>query len=278
MHRAARNKGKKGQMHDNPRGLLDQITLQHGPHDLLRRHFLAAERTACEWGLRFRLRSDFDTLMELNRENHDNWPPVPPVFDPQHSNLRLDSAFWVEGIDERGEPVTTEAGRLFDFQDTNVVEELRSLRVYYADPAPHIAAGERVDIDAPAATVVRGRTMHGGAVWVRPDWRRGGLIRLISRICAAYALTRWSTVFTWGLVEPRLHAGGLTQAYGPHDAAEDVTIRLAFRGNLPAVLIWMGADALLTDLARGLDHAPVLAGQRYAHQEPIIGRTVPGQR
>ena len=265
-------------MYDNPRSLLDQITLVHGPHDLLSRHFRMADAAARDWGLRLRLRSDFDELIELNRENRDSWPPLSPAFDPAHSNLRIDSAFWLEAIDHRGETVVTEIARLFDFKNTNLVEELRSLRIYYENPAPHLAAGERVEIDAPPATAVRGRTMHGGAIWVRPDWRRNGLTRIISRVCAAYALTRWDTAFTWGLVEPRLHAGGLSQAYGPHAVAEGVMLHLAFRGDLPAVLIWMSAEALLADLARSVDHAPVLPSERYAHQKAVVAQDVPGQR
>lgn len=264
-------------MYDNPRSLLDQITLVHGPKKLLRQHFTVADAAAREWGLRLKLRSDFDALMELNRENRDSWPPLAPIFDPAHSNLRIDSAFWLEGIDDRGETVVTESGRLFDFKDTDVVEELRSLRIYYENPAPHLAAGERVEIEAPAARIVRGRTMHGGAIWVRPDWRRGGLTRIISRICAAYALTRWNTAFTWGLIETRLHAGGLSQAYGPHAVAEGVMLRLAFRGALPAVLVWMSAEGLLTDLERTIEHQTMLPGERYGHQEPIVARSAPRQ-
>jgi hypothetical protein len=265
-------------MNDNPRNLLDQITLVHGPQDLLRRYFPFADAVARDWGVRLRLRSDFDELIALNRDNADTWPPLPPTFDPAHSNLRIDASFWLEGTDDRGDTVLTEAARLFDFTDTNLVEELRALRVYYENPAPRIAAGECVEIDAPAATVVRGRTMHGGAIWVRPDWRRNGLTRIISRISAAYALTRWDTAFTWGLVEPRLHAIGLSQAYGPHEAAEGVKLRLAFRGDLPAVLLWMKTDALLADLVRSVDQATMIPRQRYAHEKALVVRSAPGQQ
>lgn len=264
-------------MYDNPRSLLDQITLVHGPHELLGRHFTMADAAAREWGLRLRLRSDFDVLMELNRENRDSWPPLAPIFDPAHSILRIDSAFWLEGIDDRGETVVTESARFFDFKNTTAIDEIRSLRLFYADPVPHIAAGEGIDIDAPAATVVRGRTMHGGSIWVRPDWRRSGLTRIISRVCAAYALTRWNTAFTWGFVEPRMHAAGLSQAYGPHEAADGLTVRLAWRSNLRLVLIWMSTSALLADLARGLDNTTMLSSERYSHQEPVVARVVPGQ-
>jgi len=263
-------------MYDNPRNLLDQITLVHGPHDLLARHFVMADAAARDWGLRLRLRSDFDALMAVNRENRDSWPPLPPICDPRHSNLRIDSAFWLEGIDDRGETVATEFARFFDFSNTNLVEEIRSLRVYYENPAPHVAAGERVDIDAPAATAVRGRTMYGGAIWVRPDWRRNGLTRLISHVCAAYALTRWDTEFTWGFMEPRMHAGGLSRAYGPHQAAEGLLVRMPFRGDLPTVLLWMSRNALLADLAAGVD-AAMVASERYAHREIVTAATAPRQ-
>ena len=264
-------------MYDNPRSLLDQITLTHGPHELLSRYFPLADAAARDWGLRLRLRSDFAALIALNRDNADTWPPLPPIFDPAHSNLRIDASFWLEAIDDRGDTVMTEAARFFDLSGTNVVDELRSLRIYYENPAPHLAAGECIEIDAPAAMVVRGRTMHGGAVWVRPDWRRNGLIRIISRITAAYAHTRWNTGFTWGLVEPRLHALGVSRAYGPHDAAEGVMLRLAFRGDLPAVLIWMKTDALLADLARTVDQATMAPGQGYAQEERLVAGVVPGQ-
>ncbi|MGO8920288.1 MAG: hypothetical protein ACLQJR_30680 [Stellaceae bacterium] len=264
-------------MYDNPRSLLDQITLVHGPTELLGRHFVMADGAAREWGLRLRLRSDFDALKALNREHSETWPPLSPIFDPAHSNLRIDSAFWLEGIDDRGDTVVTESARFFDLRDTTAIDEIRSLRLFFAEPAAHSAAGERVDIDAPAAAVVRGRTMHGGSIWVRRDWRRNGLTRIISRVCAAYALTRWNTDFTWGFVEPRMHAAGLSQAYGPHEAADGLTVRLAWRSNLRLVLVWMSTSALLADLARGLNDTTMLAGERYAHQETLVARATPGQ-
>jgi hypothetical protein len=263
-------------MYDNPRSLLDQITLVHGPHELLGRYFVMADALGRDWGLRFRLRSDFDALMALNREHGDAWPPLPPICDPRHSNLRIDSAFWLEALDDSGDTVATEFARFFEFKNTNLVEEIRSLRVYYEDPEPHVAAGERVEIDAPAASVVRGRTMYGGAIWVRPDWRRNGLTRIISHICAAYAHTRWNTAFTWGFMEPRMHAGGLSRAYGPHEVAEGLLVRMPFRGDLPTVLLWMRTEALLVDLGASVE-AAMISGQRYAHGEIFAARTAPRQ-
>jgi hypothetical protein len=266
-------------MYKTLRPLPDQITLSHGPHELLNRYFALAEDRMREIGVRLRLRSDFDALMEINREHRDSWSEMLPICDPAHSNLRFDSAFWLEGIDQRGDTVLTHAARFFDFTGTNVVEEIRSLRVYYENPAPHIRAGERVDIDAPAATAVRGRTMYGGAIWVHPDWRRFGLTRVIVRICSAYAHTRWNTAFTWGFMNPRLHSLGLSQAYGPYRTTDRITASLAYSaGPKQRLLLWMDTKMMLADLATIVAQAAdERASQGYAHDSGLSARLLPGQ-
>lgn len=261
-------------MYKNLRPLPDQITLRYGPHDLLGRYFALADDHIRELGLRLRLRSDFEKLMEVNREHRDSWSDMLPICDPAHSNLRFDSAFWLEGIDQRGDTVLTHAARLFDFTNTNVLEEIRSLRIYYENPKPHILAGENVKLDAPTAGVVRGRTMYGGAIWVHPDWRRFGLTRIIVRICSAYAHTRWNTAFTWGFMDPRLHALGLAQAYGPYHTADRITAQLAYSpGAKQRLLLWMETGTMLADLAAIITQAAhESAGQRYPHDD---GSAVP---
>lgn len=264
-------------MYDNPRSLLDQITLVHGPHELLGRYFSLADEQVREIGLRLRLRGDFDGLMEVNREHRDSWSEMLPICDPAHSNLRIDSAFWLEGIDQRGETVLTHAVRFFNFTDTNVLEEIKALRIYYENPAPHIAQGERVDVDAPRAAVVRGRTMYGGAIWVHPEWRRFGLTRIIVRICSAYAHTRWNTAFTWGFMDPRLQEMGLARAYGPYHTSDRITASLAYApGPKQRLLLWMTTDMMLADLtaivAQAADEA---ASQRYPHDHGLVASIAP---
>jgi len=239
------------------RRLLDQITLLHGPHDLLGRYFLIADTAARDRGARLCLRSDFDALMALNERHRDSWPRLAPIFNPELSNLRLDGAFWLEAINDQDETVATHASRFFDWQHTTLVDELRSMRVFYEDPAPHIAAGESVEVSAPSAPHIRGRVAYGGAVWVRPDCRGKGLAALLPRISRAYAYSRWDNAYTWGMVEPRIHARGLIRANGPYEVEESILMRLAFRGELPALLMWMGRDAMLSDIAEIVAQATV---------------------
>jgi hypothetical protein len=254
------------------RDLLDQITPVYGPHELLQRYFAIADRMARQRGVRLRLRGDFAALIELNRRHRDSWPPFLPALDPAHCRLAADSSFWLEGIDERGETVTTHAARLLDFADTDAVRETQALRVFYDDPAPHVAAGEFAEVNAPAAAVVRGRTMYGGAIWVRPDWRRQGLTKIVPRISRAYALTRWNTAFTWGFVEAKLDAVGVSSAYGPYSRRDRVVTRLAHRpGELSWVLVWMDRATLLADVARVVDQAMTDSSRRI--EMPVTNRS-----
>jgi hypothetical protein len=120
-------------------------------------------------------------------------------------------SFWVEALDERGCPVATHAGHLYDWQDTNLEQELTSLRAFFRDPAPHLANGDSIIVEAPSAQRIRGRVMGGGAVWVRPDHRGNGLATLVPRVSRAYALTRWDIVGSWAVMEPRIRDQGLAR-------------------------------------------------------------------
>jgi GNAT superfamily N-acetyltransferase len=256
------------------RRLLDQITLLHGPHDLLGRYFLIADTAARDRGVRLRLRSDFDALIALNEQHRDSWPKLAPIFNPEHSNLRLDGAFWLEAVNDQDETVATHASRFFDWEHTTLADELPSLRAFYEDPAPHVAAGESVEVTAPSAPHIRGRVAYGGAVWVRPDCRGKGLAALLPRISRAYAYSRWNNAYTWGMCEPKIHAKGLIRANGPYEVEEAILMRLAFRGELPALLMWMGHDAMLSDIADIVDQATVDNSRRIETLSTYRSRSV----
>jgi GNAT superfamily N-acetyltransferase len=201
-----------------------------------------------------------------------------PIFDPGQSNLRIDSAFWLEAYDDDGNTVAAHAARLFDWPDTTVVDEIRSLRVFYDDPAPHIADGESVELDGTAVAHIRGRTVYGGALWVRPDYRRRGLTTIMPRISRAYAFTRWDTQFHWSFVEPKTHTFGVPHASGPFHVEDNmpVTLQLQFRGLFPSYLMWMSSEDMLEDVA-GIVYQPTLDSSRRMEM-PSTNKSLPDRR
>src|SRR5690242_6743032 len=98
-----------GPMYDSAPNILDQAELIHGPRDLLSRYIAYADDTARDLGVRLRISRDFDRLVALNRQHSDSWPALPPLFDPKFSSITRNSAFFVEGIDDRGDTVVTSA-------------------------------------------------------------------------------------------------------------------------------------------------------------------------
>jgi len=263
-------------MGDAAHGLLEQVALLHGPHGLLGRFFGTVDCGAAEIGLRFRLRGDFAGLAELNRENRDSWTPLTPLFDPAHSDLSADAAFWLEGVDERGDTVVTHATRLFDASQRSLADEIAALGAVCEAAGARDEAAWRAALPAALAS---GRLMFSGGVWVRPDWRRFGLTKIISRVCAAAAHTRWDIGASAGFVETRLHALGLSRAYGPYTMVEGLSFRLAWRPEEEMLLFWMALATMLDDLARFVDRrAADGARERYAHDETLAAHAAPGQR
>jgi hypothetical protein len=201
-----------------------------------------------------RLSTDFDRLIDLNKQHHDSWPPLSPIFNPKHNSLGHKTAFWIEGVNGRGETVVTNAARMYDLGDRSLADQLRSLRIFYDDPAPHIAAGETAEITAPSAACIRGRVTFAGALWVRPDYRRFGFSKIMPRLTRSYALTRWDSPMFWTYIDRALDAAGLTQAYGySHSEDRLITHMPTWRGDYDVLFLSMSRDTLIHNVASMLD-------------------------
>lgn len=258
------------------KGILDQITLLHGPRELLARYFAFADGATRDLGIRLRLCSDFERLYALNEEHRDSWPRLSPIFDPRQNPVTSDNAFFIDGIDESGDTVVTSAGRIYDHGDRSIAEELRTLRIFYGDPAPYLRKGESIDVTARSAEHICGRVMFSGSVWVRPDYRRHGLTKIIPRLTRSYALTRWNPPVFWGVVEHELDEIGVTRAYGSWHAEDRIATHMAsWRGDLDFLFLSMGQATLIRDIASSTIHAG--ATSRWM-DNPIANSSAPRYR
>lgn len=248
--------------------LIDQVTLAHGPREVLRRYFTIAEAALAARGIGLRLRTDFERLVEVNRQHRDSWPAFIPMFDPAHCDLRIDDSFWIEAVDELGCPVATHAGRLYDWPETTLERELTSLRAFFRDPAPHLARGDSIGVNAPSARRITGRVMGGGAVWVRPDHRGKGLATLVPRISRAYALTRWNIVGNWAVMEPKIRDKGLAQRNGFNEEEMILFQLKAWRDYLPMLLVWMSREEAFEHILAVVDRGSI---DETAAEETALG-------
>jgi GNAT superfamily N-acetyltransferase len=191
------------------------IHARHADVSLARRFLQLAAGQAGEAGIALRRRHDMEALAAINRANRESWPPLIPLFDAAESAVTPDTALWVDATNDQGETIGTYAARFFHWPHSTLAEEARSLRIFYADPAPHLARGEYIDLpdDVPGA-VITGRTAATGALWIRPDYRRLGLTKILSRACMAYAFELWEPAVFWSIANAAHLDSGVARAWG----------------------------------------------------------------
>lgn len=228
--------------------LPDQITLDKGPIGLLGEFMLRADRAAFDRGIRLGLQQDFDQLRAVNESARASWGKLVPIFNPEHSDLDPTNAFWISGTNAQGEIVATQAARFLPLERSTLKTELKSLRLFYRAPEPHLAAGERCEVLAPSAERITGRVVFSGGGWYHPSCRGTGLSTILPRISRAYAHSRWETDYTVSMVEPVLTRKGVVQSYGYSRIEPMIRFLGSFRGDLDLHLIWMETGELLQDL------------------------------
>jgi hypothetical protein len=229
------------------------LKIKYGPVGLLGRFFLWADTAARDRGVTLSFGSLQD-LSDANKANSDTWRPLVPVFDEALGGATPETAFVLIGRNENGEIVATQAARIYDWQNTSLKDEARSLRMFYADPDAAIARGDRCEITAPVAEKISGRVAFSGGIWYRRDFRGKDLGTILPRISRAYAFTRWHSDFTLGMMGDAIVAGGLAERAG-YTKIEPGCIELVASplGQMRCGLIWMRSDELLADLAAIMD-------------------------
>jgi hypothetical protein len=224
------------------------LKINHCPGILLGRFFLIADTAARERGVTLHFAS-LQELVDINRANSDSWLPLLPLFDPEVGGVTAETGFALLGRDKAGQVVATQAARFYDWTNSTLIEEARSLRMFYADTEAAIARGDRCEITTPAATATSGRVVFSGAGWYRRDYRGKGLARILPRISRAYAFTRWNTDFTISFMGDAVLAGGMADRTG-YTKIEPSCVDLAVSPleTLRCNLVWMPSQEMIADL------------------------------
>jgi hypothetical protein len=224
------------------------LKLNHGPIGVLGRFFLMADTAARERGVTLHFAS-LQELLETNKANPDSWRPLVPIFDPTLGGVTAETAFVILGRDKTGQVVATQAARYYDWTGTTLLEEARSLRMFFADPDAAIARGDRCDILTPVAAAISGRVVFSGAGWYRRDYRGKGLATILPRISRAYAFTRWNTDFTISMMGDAVISGGMADRTGyTKKELSSVDLVASPLGTMRCGLVWMPSQEMLADL------------------------------
>ena len=197
--------------------LLDALTVRHGPAPLLARFILAGDRALRDMGLTLRIRTDFEALIDLNKQQvaAGNWLPVPDAYNPEIADLDETNGFWIAGENAQGEIVVTWASRIHDWTGTTMAERMRT--AWYGRDT-----GQPCVVTAEAATMITGICACSGASWVRPDLRGKHLSHLMPRIGKAYASSHWPLDWAVGFIGLNNVAKGLANSYGQKNLSRSV--------------------------------------------------------
>jgi hypothetical protein len=224
------------------------LKLNHGPISVLGRFFLMADTAARERGVTLHFAS-LQELVETNKANPESWRPLVPIFDPALGGVTAETAFVMLGRDKEGHVVASQAARYYDWTNTTLLDEARSLRMFFADPDAAIARGDRCDISTPVAATISGRVVFSGAGWYRRDYRGKGLATILPRISRAYAFTRWNTDFTISMMGDAVIAGGMADRTGyTKKELSSVDLVASPLGVMRCGLVWMPSQEMLADL------------------------------
>ncbi len=230
------------------KGLLDEVTVRHGPEQLIAKFLIAANREMRLRGISLTLKKDFDELIAFNQRNQEHWYRLAPLFDPAFNEIAPDEAYWIAGYDQTGEIVAVHAARFFDWTGTDLGQEFSSLRLWYNEPERWRRPGEVCTITSPSAEIVTGRCAYLGSMWFRPDFRGHGLSRLLPRINRAIALAHWGIDFNFSFIEPFVVATGLIEQYGFSRHTPGVAFRNGPKGDMDMHVMWMPRAELVADL------------------------------
>jgi hypothetical protein len=235
-----------------PRSFLADLTVEHGPLDVLGRVFLAADAECRRRGVTLSF-GTFDEIVVANRANPDSWKPLFPAYDPAFHEFNADNSFVFIGRNEAGKVVVTQAGILYRLDDTTFHDFAAALRVNYDDPAHMMRPGERCIPTAPSLKTMRGRILFGGATWFHPSVRGTGLAEITPRISRAYGYTRFKTDYTTSFMVEGPLKGGLAARAAFPNIEWGVRFENSPMGDFQCALCWMGPDYLLDDLSRWLE-------------------------
>lgn len=242
--------------------LLDGITIDYGPPELLGRLFLKAEAHARLAGVRLEF-APMERLREANKTNGGSWRRLVPVFDTTVNDLSTEDSFCIIGYNANNEIVATQAARLYRWTNTTFKQEAESLRMFYRNPELSKGPDESCTVTARSAENILGRVAYSGAVWHRPDYRGKGLISCVTRISKALAFTRWYTDVTMSLMIEDVVAKGTAERTGYSNVEFEVMLNNSPLGTHRTALIWMREQELLDHLEKYL-----------ARSDPQIDRVI----
>ncbi len=228
------------------RSFLTELTIDHGPAQLLGQFFLRADSAVRGRGITL-VFGAIEELIEVNQANAGSWGMFAQTLDVRHGNIGSHESYCLLGLNEQGDVVAAQAGRMYDLRGRSLKDIADDGSLYYgAGPRP--VAALSCTMTAPSAVNVTGRIVYSGALWVHPDYRGKQLAAFLPRVSRAYALARWGTDYTIAFMSPEIAVSPLRASYGYKNVEPGYAVHLDNKTIFEGHLAWMNSETLTADL------------------------------
>ena len=232
--------------------LLDGLQVQYGPVTLLGRFFLLADALLANAGVTL-FRTSLAEAAATQAANADSWHMFPPMLDSRLSSIPSEFSYGLLGRNDRGEVVCAQGGRVYDVPGRSFADLVLDQSFFFGAEIPPAPGFPTASVTAPSASMVKGRFVYSGGLWIHPDYRGKHLAGVLPRLSRCYALAMWDTEFTVGMVREDNAIPKLLAAYGYNR----IEPRFTITGLAPTPLSWllmiMERSELIADLTRFVD-------------------------
>ncbi|MFK4529262.1 hypothetical protein ABIF90_007243 [Bradyrhizobium japonicum] len=204
---------------------------------------------AAQEGIKLLLGFDFHEYVSITRGTPTKEPTF-PNFRPDRSPIKPGEGYWIVGIDQNNEIALLDAARLYDLSNSNFAEHLQSLKAFYADPSLHAHPQDRCTCVAPSAKKMTGKVAYNGDLWVRRDFRGGGVAQILTGIALRVSFALWAPDFLCELVAPWRVEKGNVPLYRHHEPGGAILQLVQQDIVEDDWLVWLTGEELRNELAR----------------------------
>lgn len=161
-------------------------------------------------GLDVYVESNFADYIRLRRQMSPGYIHN-PTYDPSHSELSFQNAFWLRAVESSGDTVAMGTQRVIDTD--NFLDELKSMRLWHDRPN---RIGGVVEVSGlESAAQLTGRIGHTGGLWIEPKYRKKNLSGLLDHLGRGLMLRNfWFDHVTAVITEDLAKTGIAIKQYG----------------------------------------------------------------
>jgi len=179
------------------------------------RFLTAQEERAKAAGVSIEMSTDFAELQQLV-DGLEGREPLSPIFDWRKCDVGGENAFWIRGLNDKGDCVLLQAARIDDLGNKTLAQHIAENRDLIHTPYFKADTKNSTFDACYHLERITGRVVYAGETWIAPNgsYRGGGLASVCSGYAFGLSLLRWRPDYMFGTATHALMVRGIAAKYG----------------------------------------------------------------